>query len=280
LEQQSIAVLLLVFTIAAISYKGLNHVYFFEAYKFHVDSILIDKEFKRLLTSGFLHVNWMHLIFNLLSLFSFAVFLEFSLGSTQLLLLYFTSLIGGNLFALFIHRQHGDYSAAGASGAISGLIFATIALFPHEEIGLIMLPVYVPCWLFGLIFIAFSIYGIKSKKDNIGHEAHLGGGIIGMLVALVFVPHAVVENYLPLLAITLPVLAFIFIIITRPQFLLIDNLFKKTHQDHYSIDHKYNAQKTNKQKELDLLLDKINSKGFEHLTSKEKQKLSDHSKSN
>ncbi len=260
------------------SYKGFKNHEVLDKYKFDVDKVLIFKEYQRLITSGFLHVNWMHLIFNMLSLYAFSGLLEAHLGGFQFLLIYFTSLIGGNLLALLIHRHHGDYNAVGASGAVCGIIFASIALFPNLGIGLFGLPISIPSWLYGLLYILYSIYGIKSNKDNIGHEAHLGGALVGLLTALIIQPTALLQNYLTILVITIPSLIFMYLIIAKPHVLLIDNFYFKKHKKYYNIDHKYNEEKVNRQKELDKLLDKISHKGIESLSKKERQRLDELSK--
>ncbi len=260
------------------SYKGFNNEHFFDTYKFGVDKILINKEYKRLITSGFLHVNWAHLIFNMLSLIFFSGSIEGYLGGIQFLIIYMASLIGGNLFSLLVHKNQGDYYSVGASGAVCGIIFASIALFPGMGIGFFFLPISIPGWLYGILFVLFSIYGIRSKKDNIGHEAHLGGALVGMAVALLLEPAAFLENYIAILIISVPTIAFIYLIITRPHLLLIDNLFFKTHQKAYNIDQRYNLEKTNKQKEIDRILDKINKRGMNSLTRSESQKLKEYSK--
>ena len=272
--------LVLILIILAFSYKGFTNGLLFDSYKFEVDRILIGKDYKRLVTSGFLHVNWLHLIFNILSLYAFSDLVEYSLGMFNFLVVYFASLIGGNLLALFVHRNHGDYSAVGASGAVCGIIFASIALYPYGGIGFFFLPFTIPGWVFGILFVAVSIYGIKSNTDNIGHEAHLGGAFIGMATALVFRPEALRENFLPILAIALPTMVFFYLILTRPQILFVDNFFFKSRNQnrYFDIDHKYNEDKVNKQKELDRLLDKISREGIGSLTEKERKKLDEYSK--
>lgn len=260
------------------SYKGLKDVLFFDNYKFVVDKLLISKEYQRLITSGFLHVSWIHLLFNMFSLYAFSGLLESHLGAGSFLLIYFSSLIGGDLLALFVHRHHGDYSAVGASGAVCGIIFASIALFPDLGIGLFGLPISIPGWIYGLVYVLYSIYGIKSNKDNIGHEAHLGGALIGLVTAIIVQPIAFTQNYFTILIIAMPTLVFIYLIIARPHVLMIDNFYFKTHKKHYNIDHQYNENKVNKQKELDKLLDKISLKGIDSLSKKEKQKLEELSK--
>ena len=230
--------LILIIANIAFSYKGFTDETFFDGNKFEVDRILINKEYKRLVTSGFLHVTWTHLIFNMLSLYAFSGLIESILGGLNFLIIYFLSLVGGDLLSLFVHRNHGDYNSVGASGAVCGIIFASIALFPGMDIGFFWLPLSIPSWLYGILYVLYSIYGIKSKKDNIGHEAHLGGALIGMTAALLIEPSAFLENYLTILIIVVPTIAFIYLIITRPHILLIDNFYFKTHKSYYSVDHK------------------------------------------
>jgi len=255
-----------------VSYRGLRDVTFFDRYKFDVDKVLINKDYKRLVTSGFLHVSWTHLIFNMVSLYFFSGIVEYSGGSLQYLIIYFASLIGGDLLSLLIHRNEGDYTSVGASGAVCGIIFASIALYPNMNI------LFIPGWLYGIIFVFGSIYGIRQRMDNIGHDAHLGGALIGMLVAAIMHPDAFAENYITILAIAIPCLFFIYMIITRPGFLLIDNPFFNKHNKNYSLDQRYNMDKLDKQKEVDRILDKINRSGMKSLTAKEKQVLDEYSR--
>jgi membrane associated rhomboid family serine protease len=261
----------------AVSYQGFKDRIFFEKYKFQVDRILINKEYYRLITSGFLHVDWMHLIFNMISLYAFSELLEANVGIINFLIIYFCSLIAGDLFALLLHKNHGDYNSVGASGAVCGVIFASIALFPGLGIGFFILPISIPSWLYALLYIIYSIYGIKSNRDNVGHEAHLAGAVIGMLIAVILFPHSLTENYVPIAIVLIPCIIFIYIIITKPYILYIDNYFFKTHKKYYSIDHQHNEQKVNQQKEIDKLLDKISKKGIKSLSKNEKQKLEEYS---
>jgi len=269
--------LILIIANISFSYMGFKNQTFFDGYKFEVDRILVNKDYKRLITSGFLHVSWTHLIFNMISLYAFSGLIEGNLGAVRFLVIYFASLVGGDLLSLFVHRNHGDYSAVGASGAVCGIIFASIALFPGMGIGFFGLPFSIPGWLFGILYVAFSIYGIKSNKDNIGHEAHLGGALIGMTVALLMQPSAFTGNQLTILVIAVPTIAFIYLILTRPHILLIDNFYFKTHKNHYSPDHKYNEEKNTRQQEIDKILDKINKNGMGSLSKKEKEKLKEYS---
>lgn len=214
----------------------------------------------------------------MISFYIFSNLLEQKIGSILFILIYISSLIGGNLFALYVHRNHGDYSAIGASGAVSGIIFACIALYPGLDIGLLLLPIFIPSWIFGVLFVLISIYGIKTKRDNIGHEAHLGGAIIGLLVAIIIQPNAITKNYIAILLILIPTLAFIYLIVSKPHFLLTDKINFKKESAPLSFEQKYNSEKVDKQKELDKLLDKISKKGIDKLSKKEKERLKNLSK--
>src|SRR5436190_714779 len=277
IEPGIVGILLIVANIV-FSYKGFTNSLFFDGYKFEVDRILVSKDYKRLITSGFLHVSWTHLIFNMLSLLAFCGLLESNLGEIKFFIIYFASLVGGDLLSLFVHRNHGDYTAVGASGAVCGVIFAAIALFSGLDIGLLGIPLYIPSWLYGILYVLISIYGIKSNKGNIGHDAHLGGALVGMIVALLLKPSAFIPNYLTILIIALPAVAFICLIIARPQILLVDNFRFKSRAKVYSINRKPRKKKIDGQQEIDSILDKINKHGMSSLSKSEKERLEQFSK--
>lgn len=269
--------LILLIVNLVVSYIGLTNRSFFHKYEFEVEKLLVHRDYKRLITSGFLHVSWWHLGFNMLALYSFGDHVEYSLGVGKFLLVYFTSLIGGNLFSLLIHRRDGDYTAVGASGAISGIIFASIALFPGMSISFFGL-IPMPAWLFGLLYVLISIYGIRSRSDNIGHDAHLGGGLVGMVLAIAIYPAALSENLVPILCMAIPSGIFIYMIATRPHFLLVDSQFSRMHSKGLTIDQRYNLQMREKQEEVDRILDKIHRKGMSSLTKAERQLLDEYSR--
>ena len=265
--------LILIIANCFVSWKGFNDRNFYERYEFSVEKIKLYKQYYRLVTSGFLHVNWMHLIFNMIALYFFAGSVEYFFGPFQFLLVYFVSMIGGDLLSLFIHRHDSGYSSVGASGAVNGIIFAAIAVFPGMKMFF-----GIPAWIFGLAYVLYSIYGIRSRRDNVGHESHLAGALIGMLLGVAMFPASLTENYFTILVIAIPCIIFIYIILTRPHVLLIDNKFFKTQRRYYSVDHRYNAEKVDKEKEVDRILEKISKKGMKSLTPKERETLENHSK--
>ncbi|HYC29390.1 MAG TPA: rhomboid family intramembrane serine protease, partial [Chitinophagaceae bacterium] len=203
MEASGYITLLLIVINVIVSYKGFRDTAFFYRYAFSPDKVLVMKNYKVLVTAGFLHAGWVHLFFNMFSLYAFSQALEPFMGSIKYLVIYFASLICGNLFVMLVNRYVANHTVVGASGAVSGLIFATIALFPGVDISLFILPA-IPAWLFGMIFVAYSIWGIRSGKDNIAHEAHLAGALAGLIIACIMFPDALIENYVTVLLILVP----------------------------------------------------------------------------
>ncbi|MGB1242356.1 MAG: rhomboid family intramembrane serine protease [Chitinophagales bacterium] len=282
------AILLFVFIICLVSYQALKNSIFYEKYVFEVDSILIHKEHHRMLSSGFLHADWWHLGFNMIALYSFGISVGMAFGLPKFFFIYFASLLSGNLFALYIHRNHGGYRAVGASGAISGVVYASIALFPTSKIGLILIPPIIPAWLFGFLFLLVTMYGIKAQRDNIGHEAHLGGAITGMLLAIAIEPSVLVVHGFFIFIMLVPTFTFLYMVVRRPEMLHINNFFKKEWE--YLRNSKGQQRSSNRPRsveksrrrssspqteteELDALLDKVNRNGLNSLTKVERSRL-------
>jgi membrane associated rhomboid family serine protease len=262
-----LAILLVTFLV---SYKGIKDPDYLDQYAFRVKDIRYGRQYYRLVTSGLLHTSWVHLVLNVMTLYCFSSSVEMMVGYRNYLLLYVASLVGGNLFSLFLHRDEDDYTAVGASGALSGLVFAAIALYPGMRVGL--LGVYMPGWLYGLLYVVISAYGITARRDNIGHDAHLGGGLVGLLTVLAIQPELLRANYLAVAAILLPAISFFYLLIKKPQGLLLGNLFKAS-SNYQTIDDKYYSRQKQQEENLDLLLDKISHKGLESLSVREKKQL-------
>ena len=183
----NIVTLIIILANVTISIKGFNDYYFFEKYKFNVAGIRRGDQI-RMFSSGFLHVDFTHLLFNMLTLYFFAGVVINALGVISFLLIYVASLILGNLLSLYFHKNEYHYSAVGASGAVTGVLYSAILLYPDMGLYLFFIPIPIPAWIFGILYLLYSIYGMKSRMGNIGHDAHFGGAIGGYILTLVFLP--------------------------------------------------------------------------------------------
>lgn len=189
---------------ALISYKGFNDLAFFRKYEFHIGSIRSGEQI-RMLSSGFLHVDMMHLIFNMLTLWFFAPVVIEWLGTISFVLIYFGSLIFGSLLTMLFHKNDYSYRAVGASGAVTGILYSAILLQPDMMLGIFFV-IPMPAYLFGILYLLYSIYGMKAKNDNIGHTAHFGGAIGGYLITLVKEPSLIVDHSLMVILLAIPIL--------------------------------------------------------------------------
>ena len=187
-----------------ISYKGFNDLSFFRKYEFHVGSIRSGEQI-RMLSSGFLHANMTHLIFNMLTLWFFAPVVINHLGSFSFILVYFGSLIFGSLLTMVFHKNDYGYRAVGASGAVTGVLYSAILLQPDMMLGIFFI-IPMPAYLFGILYLLYSIYGMKAKNDNIGHTAHFGGAVGGYLITLVKEPTLLVEHTLMVILLAIPII--------------------------------------------------------------------------
>ncbi len=142
------------------------------------------------ITSGFLHGGFTHLLVNMFVLFFFGIVMEQVLGSFHFISLYFTALIFSALPSFVNHKDNPNYATLGASGAVEAVLFSYIFIFPTEEIIIVLLPIPIPAWFFGLAFLAYSIYESKAKRSNVNHHAHIAGAMWGILYLLLFVPNS------------------------------------------------------------------------------------------
>jgi len=188
-----------------VSFKGFEDTYFFRKYQFHVGSIQKGEQI-RMVTSGFLHADISHLAFNMLTLYVFAPVVCGALGNYSFLLIYFASLIFGSMLTLLIHKKDYNYSAIGASGAVTGIIYSAILLDPSLQIFLFFIPIPIPAYLFGIGYLLYSIYGMKAKNDNIGHTAHFGGAMGGYIFSILVYPQILQENTFMVVILTIPII--------------------------------------------------------------------------
>ena len=151
---------------------------------FIVGPILRRNEYHRLVSSGFLHLNLMHLFINMIVLFQIGSGLERFMGSPKFAALYAVSLIGGSLWSLMENKKNPLYSALGASGATSGLIMAYCFASPTSWF---LFPPG-PAWFLAIVFFGVTAWLARKPNQRIGHDAHMGGMLAGGAVMLLFYP--------------------------------------------------------------------------------------------
>lgn len=193
---------------AIISFIAFNNQVIFEKYKFNVGAIRNKKEYLRLLSAGFLHADIMHLLFNMMTLYFFGPVILEGFGTLGFIIIYIGSILLGNIFSLFIYQKQPWYSAIGASGGVSGVLFAAIAMAPNMSLYLFFIPIPIPGFIFGLLYFGYSVYMMLNPKqwDNLGHAAHLGGAFFGLVYAIANQPEAALENSLFIGIMALPLL--------------------------------------------------------------------------
>ena len=169
---------------------ALSNAKFMEKNLFHVGSILSQQEWQRMVTSGFLHGGFLHLFVNMYVLFMFGGFVERAVGPTGYLIIYFLALLGGNAWALLENKNKPFYRALGASGATSGIVMSFILFRPFEPLMIFPIPFFMPAVVLGLAFIVVSAILAQRENKTIGHEAHLGGALAGLVTTILIAPSA------------------------------------------------------------------------------------------
>jgi len=190
------------------SYMGFNDMSLFNKYKFQISAIK-NGEGIRHLTSGFLHADFQHLFFNMLTLYFFAPIVIGAFGAQKFLLIYFASLLSGSALSYKYHYNENHYSAIGASGAVTGILYTAIMIYPQMTLRLFF-AIPIPGWLFAIGYMYYTIYGMKNQLGNIGHAAHLGGAIAGFALSLFLIPHVFERNLIFVILLALPILYLLF----------------------------------------------------------------------
>jgi membrane associated rhomboid family serine protease len=141
-----------------------------------------------LITSGFIHADWMHLIFNMITFLSFGFRLESMIGSLNFAILYFVSLVASDLPTVFRHKNDLWYNSLGASGAVSAVIFSYILFQPFSSMYIMPIPFGIWAVAFGPLYLVYCAYASKQSRDNINHDAHLYGALSGMILTVLLMP--------------------------------------------------------------------------------------------
>ncbi len=150
-----------------------------------------QNQFHLMVTSGFLHADVAHLMFNMFTFLFFAFKLEYYSGTLNFILIYFLSMIIADVTTVIKHKDDPYYRAVGASGAISGVLFSYILFDPTTKIGFILFPIGIPAPIFAVLYLVYCWFAAKKSRDFINHEAHLWGALGGIIVTAILVPEII-----------------------------------------------------------------------------------------
>lgn len=150
-----------------------------------------------LITSGFLHGDLTHLLFNMITLLFFGPVMESNIGEVHFLILYFTGLLASSVPSLIKHRDNPEFATIGASGAVESVLFAFIVIYPFEPLYLMFIPIGIPAIILGVLFVIYSIWASK-RAGKINHEAHIAGAAWGVIYMFLFIPNSL-DHFLTML---------------------------------------------------------------------------------
>ena len=199
----SVVTLVIIAANVLISFKGFNDTYFFNKYKFNIAAIKGGNKLI-ILSSGFLHIDVTHLAVNMITLYFFAGSVIAFLGVIGFLGVYFASLLLGNILSYYFHKDEYHYTAVGASGAVVGVLYSAILLRPDMMLGLFFI-IPIPAYVFGIGYLLYSIYAMKKRQDNIGHDAHFGGAMGGYFLTILLNPMIVQQSLLMVILLLIPI---------------------------------------------------------------------------
>jgi membrane associated rhomboid family serine protease len=187
LNMAPVASIIFVITIAA-SLLAFSNESLYGKMMLHPYSVYRKKNVFALITSGFIHKDWMHLFFNMLSYYFFAFQLEVYIGHWQFGVLYIASLIISDLPSVAKHKNDYGYHSLGASGAVSAVVFRYIIYSPMTRMMIMPIPIPIPAILFGVLYLIYCHYASKHARDNVNHDAHLFGALCGVFITAILHP--------------------------------------------------------------------------------------------
>ena len=188
--------LILIVVTAAVSLLCFSRQEAFNGLKFSAYAVWHKRQWYRMLSYGLVHGGWGHLLFNMITLYCFGRIVEqyfaaafgATTGLVLYVVLYVTALVVSTVGDLIKFRDDPYYSAVGASGAVSAILFAAILFEPKMGIYIYLIPIPVPAFIFAPIYLIYCIVMARKNVDNIGHSAHFWGAVYGILFPLLLRP--------------------------------------------------------------------------------------------
>lgn len=196
----SVTLIIIIIT-GLISFNAFNNPTLKSRLMFNPYIIIRDKEYHRFITSGFIHGDMLHLLFNMFVMFMFGTYVENifyaiygTLGTILYVLMYVLGIIVSDIPSFIKHKDSPYYNALGASGGVSSLLFSFIIFDPTQDLCLYGLLCF-PGFIWGALYIVYSYYMGKKGQGNINHDAHLYGGLFGIVFTIIAVP-GVIPNFI------------------------------------------------------------------------------------
>jgi membrane associated rhomboid family serine protease len=178
-----------------LSYYGFNHLAWRDRWLFVPYEINQGRRFSGIISHVFIHADWTHLLFNMLSLFAMGEFLasEKGIGPGPFLWLYFLGALASTLWPFARHKHQQHYASLGASGAVSAVVFASIMWNPQMQLYLMFIPFPIPAYIFGPLYLALEYYAMRRVSSNIANDSHLSGALFGVLYIVYLDPDKAYE---------------------------------------------------------------------------------------
>jgi len=161
---------------------------FIGEYAFHVGALARARQHYRVFTSSFLHADFFHLLFNMMTLYFFGPTVEEILGTDGFLVVYFGAILVSGVVSFYVNRNNLNYSSIGASDAVSGVVLSFCVFYPFASIYFFLIPIGIPAILYGVLFIVISAKLMGRDGSRIAHEGHLGGAIAGVVLTVAMKP--------------------------------------------------------------------------------------------
>ncbi|WEK33607.1 MAG: rhomboid family intramembrane serine protease [Candidatus Pseudobacter hemicellulosilyticus] len=184
--------LIIVIITCIVSISAFSNSKIYDDLIFYPPSVTYQRQWYRFFSCGFIHADFLHLAFNMYALYTFGGMVEGRFialfqekGKLLYLLMYISALPVCLLPTYSKHKDDASYRSLGASGAVSAVIFAFIMLLPLQQLGLLFIPIYIPGFIFGLLFLAISSYLDKRGGGRINHSAHIWGGLYGIIFLMI-----------------------------------------------------------------------------------------------